>query len=245
MTQGTDFITSFKYDTYTVRARVLPVLLVALPGCLASIAWFPESENWWRAVSGLLMACGVPVLVAQIGRDRGKKKEGELYRSWGGKPTTRFLRHRDASNKVILARRHRRLQELIADIKIPTEQEEENNPTHADEVYDACALFLRERTRDKKNFLLLFQENVSYGFRRNLWGLKPLGLVVTLLGLAAVVGLIIMRYGQSESLLPVTVICAAGNVLLAAVWLFWVKPEWVRTPAEGYAEQLLAAIERL
>lgn len=245
MTEGTGIFSSFKNDPYTVRARVLPVLLVVLPGCLASIAWFPEAETWWSAVSGLVMACGVPAFIAQVGRDRGKKKEAELYRAWGGKPTTRFLRHRNATNKVILARRHRRLQELMVDIMIPTEQEEENNPTHADEVYDACALFLRERTRDKKKFLILFQENVSYGFRRNLWGLKPLGLVVALLGLAAIVGLIFLRYRQSVHLLPVAVIYAAGNALLVAIWLFWVRPEWVRIPAEGYAEQLLAAIERL
>lgn len=245
MTQSTDLITSFKYDTYTVRARILPVLLVALPGCLASVAWFPEAETWWSAVSGLLMACGVPAFIAQIGRDRGKKKEAELYQSWGGKPTTRFLRHRDAPNKVVLARRHRRLQELLADIRIPTEQEEKENPVHADEVYEACTLFLRERARDKKGFPLLYQENVSYGFRRNLWGLKPIGIVVTLLGLAAVAVLMIVRYTQAEPLLPVAVISAASNILLVAVWLFWVNPDWVRIPAEGYAEQLLAAIERL
>ena len=34
---------------------------------------------------------------------------------------------------------------------------------------------LREATRDTSRFPLVFAENANYGFRRNLWGLRPIG----------------------------------------------------------------------
>ncbi len=240
-----EFLQYIKIDRYTRRARVVPVLLVILPGALAAIAWFPEVKTWWGAISGLLIGCGIPGLLAQLGRDAGKRKEAALYASWGGKPTTRFLRHRDAPNKVILIRRHRKLQELVSDIHIPSEREEAANPSGADEVYDACVGVLRQKTHDRKQFPILYEELVSYGFRRNLWGMKPLGITVGVVGVLAISVLIALHVCQVRPLPPVAILTAAGEVFMLAVWLFWITPAWVRIQAETYAEQLLASMENL
>jgi len=245
MNASSAFISSPKLDTYALYARALPVLLVALPGALASVAWFPEAKTWWSAISGLLAGCGIPVLLSQIGRDSGKNKESALFESWGGKPTTRFLRHRDAPNKVLLAQHHRKLQDLFSDIRIPSAQDEAANPNGADEVYDACVALLREKTRDKQRFPILYGELVSYGFRRNLWGMKPLGIAVALAGTVAISVLLILRLHQAEPPSPIAVMVAASDLLFLAAWLFWIKPDWVRIPAEAYAGQLLIATENL
>ena len=70
---------------------------------------------------------------------------------------------------------HKKLSELLNGTAIPTPQDEKRDPERADQVYDACVSCLIERTRDKTRFRLLFEENCNYGFRRNLWGMKPLG----------------------------------------------------------------------
>lgn len=237
--------TTVRFDTYTLRARILPVLLVALPGVLAAIAWFPETEAWWSTASTLLVGAGVPALLAEFGRDWGKKKEPRLYAAWGGKPTTRLLRHRDAPNKITLAHQHRKLQELLGDIQMPTAEEEAADPDAADMAYDAAVAVMRERTRDQRLFPLVYKENVSYGFRRNLWGMKPLGMVVALLGLAAVGALVILLYVSNRSLAAEVAVAALGDLLFLGAWLFWITPAWVRVPAEAYAEQLLTSSAQL
>lgn len=229
-------------DTYTRRARLQPALLVALPLGIATLAWFPHGLEGWGALWGLIVWSGGTALIAQIGRDWGKKKEVKLFEMWSGKPTTRMLRHRDAPNKVILERRHKKLKEIMGGVDIPTSEEEQANPTAADDVYEACATFLREKTRDKKRFNLVFEENCNYGFRRNLWGMRPLGISIAIVGLAAVVALFILKKGLVPAL---AIACGIGNLLLLLGWILWFTPSWVRIPAEAYSERLLESCETL
>ena len=48
-------------------------------------------------------------------------------------------------------------------------------------TYDSAARWLRKATRDRRQFNLVFTENVSYGFRRNLFGVRWIGGLVALL----------------------------------------------------------------
>src|SRR5260370_32495110 len=106
-------------DAYTVRARLLPALIAALPLGIATLAWFPTGILGWGAVWALIVWSGGTVLLAEVGRDAGERKETGLFASWGGKPTPRLLRHHGAANRPLLARRHARLAALTG-IAAPT-----------------------------------------------------------------------------------------------------------------------------
>jgi len=97
------------FNAYVRRARLQPAMIVAIPLGLATLAWSPGGIPGWSLIWSLFVFCGGTALMAQVARDRGKKKEPELFTSWGGKPTTCLLRHRDAANKTILSRRHQKL----------------------------------------------------------------------------------------------------------------------------------------
>jgi len=147
---------------------------------------------------------------------------------------------------LILARRHKKLQELLPDVKMPSPEEEFKNPEAADEVYDSCLSFIREKTRNKKRFGLVFEENCNYGFRRNLWGMKPIGISLSALSTLAIVILILKNLFSKE--IPITPFMIGGgpiNLLFLFGWLFWFKKEWVKTAAETYAEALLGACDQL
>ncbi len=108
-------------------------------------------------------------------------------------PTARLLSHRHTTlDKTTLARYHTKLQTLL-EVTLPTAQSEQQTPSAADEVYDSCARFLRKITRERKQFPLVFAENVNYGFRRNLWAMKSLGISSAVLGIA---GCAIFLYPQ-------------------------------------------------
>jgi len=232
-------------DRYVRRARLQPSLLTALPAALAVMAYFPGGLIGWGILWSALVTCGGTALLAQLARDRGKRKEPELFQTWAGKPTTRFLRHRTAPNPVILNRQHRRLQLLVTGIRIPTSDEERCDPAHADHVYDACTAFLIEKTRNKERFPLVFEENCNYGFRRNLWGMKPIGLTVSLLSVGAIALLFLIDFQNALMPPPLSFVC--GGLILALIvgWIAWFTPSWVKIAADSYAERLLASCDSL
>ena len=185
------------------------------------------------------------MLLAQVGRDAGKRKEALLFKLWGGKPTTRLLRYRDAANITLLRRRHTKLAALLG-ITMPGANEEAANPRAADEVYETCVTFLRDKTRVREQFPLVFEENCNYGFRRNLWGMKPLGVMLALLALAAIAAIPVVDAGARLSpRLSTVAVAAVADLVLLLGWLFVFTPRWVRVAAGAYAERLLEACERL
>jgi hypothetical protein len=233
-------------DAYVRRARIRPALLCLLPLVLVAVSAVPSDARVWTTILGVLGYCGVSTLMAQIGRDFGKRREKELFRKWGGPPTLRRLRHRDAKNSVTLARCHDALRKLIPGVKIPTAEEEAADPTAADEVYNSCVTFLINATRDHAKFDLLFKENVNYGFCRNLWGLKPIGLPLAAIGVAAGSVLPFVRHYSTD---PTGFMCALATCAICLafllLWIFVFTPRWVRLPAEAYADRLLEACENL
>lgn len=232
-------------NPYVRRARLQPALIVVLPLALATLAWFPSGIAGWGLVWGVVVACGGTALLAQVARDAGKRKEKDLYALWGGMPSVRFLRHRDAKNPVTLARYHAKLAKLIKGVTIPSREAEQQCPAAADAVYDTCTKYLLEATRDQKKFALLFDENCSYGFRRNIWGMKAYGIVIASVGLLSTFALLTIQVVKHSPITPIAIICSAIDLALLFIWIFWIRPEWVRIPAEAYGERLLAACEVL
>ncbi|MDD5013762.1 MAG: hypothetical protein PHW73_01495 [Atribacterota bacterium] len=175
---------NIQLDIYTIEARLCPVFLVILPVLISINLWAPETSKFQFGFSSIIFSLAISLFGAQFGRNWGKLKEIKLWKSWDGPPTTRFLRHRDMQfNSIRKMRCHGIFHDLIPNINIPTMEEEMSDPLKADQIYEACTRFLIAKTRDTKKFSLLYKENINYGFLRNLWGLKPLGIVLSLLSL--------------------------------------------------------------
>lgn len=235
-----EFWKKFSLDAYDRKARLQPALVVALPLIFSGLAWFPEGIISWGTLGSVLAYGGGAALLVQFGRDMGKKREPWLFETWGGKPTTKLLRHRGAANQALLAQRHEKLDELIPGIDLPTAEEEAENPKQADDVYEACTSFLRERTRDND---LVFAENCNYGFRRNLWGMKPVGLTLAIVGTAAVGirSLVVYLEGAAGEL--VIAVALLVNIGLLIAWTKVITPSWVKLAADAYAERLLSSLD--
>ena len=101
-------------NRYTLLARVQPALLAALPLALLTLAWVRGGVFASGLLWALIVGAGGSVFLSHVARDQGRRKEPELFTTWGGAPTTRMLRHRDGLNdKGVLARRHTKLQKLL------------------------------------------------------------------------------------------------------------------------------------
>jgi hypothetical protein len=169
--------------------------------------------------------------------------EDGLFAGWGGKPTTVLLRHRQSPfDEATLARLHGWLASVTG-VPAPSKRKESANPAEADEVYEAYVRHLRDATRDKHQYPLVFEENVSYGFRRNAWGLRPFGIALAVAGVLG--GSLGIYRHASDAGLGLAVAVTVVNTLLLCFWVFWVRRSWVRIPAQAYAERLMEAALRL
>jgi len=221
------------FDRYTIQARLMPGLVVVFPIAATVAVWLPAQNLGWRLLSGLISLLLLS-LVAQIGRDAGKRRELDLFRRWDGSPSVRKVRHRHTDlSWITLARLHERLATDVG-LPAPTPREEHAAPDEADEIYRSFSDHLREAMRGDP---LLFAENISYGFRRNLWGMRPAGAALAILGAVANAIPAVQSFGTPAMFLPavVTATCAG----LAAVWICRVTPDWVRLAADAYADRLV------
>ena len=246
------------FDPYTFRARIQPALVVGLPLGFMMFALLPEYSVFVTGFFGLLGAAGGTAIFAQVGRDRGRKKEPGLWKSWDGPPTTRLLRHRHLPGDITLAPELRRQVEEWIRYPLPTKEEEEVCPAWADTKYEVAVTSLREATRDTSRFPLVFAENANYGFRRNLWGLRPIGTpIAVVLVLVSWTLLSLTIWGRPwpdpwwdvfvnpDSVAVIRLVVAVADTVLAAFWLFWVRPSWVKTVADAYALRLLESVQTL
>jgi nucleoside phosphorylase len=231
------------FDTYSWQARLAPVLIAALPLVLL----------WSVALSrltfvGRVAAPAVPLALAplldQFGRARGRRLEPSLFAAWGGRPTTQLLRWHGTADESRQAARHRTLQRITGPgTRLPTPEEEQADPVAADEAYAAAVRILRTLTAADASAPLVVAENRNYGFRRNLLGLKPWGISLTCISLAATLALTGSAHGWPAASLPVLV--AAADVALLVIWLAVVRGAWVRDAAWIYAERLIDHIDWL
>ncbi|RNL53891.1 hypothetical protein [Arthrobacter oryzae] len=223
---------------YSLRARLYPALLVALPVvALILITWDPQNlEAFWPLFASL----GVPFLTSSVVRSRGKKLERSLLVRWERFPTTRLLRADDSGNPTIRERRREQLTALTGQ-PLPSEDEELKDSPSADQRYEAAVRTLIARTHGgQQDHYLLGEENASYGFRRNLLALKPVALIVLVVCLG-VDGMLVPN--ANGSLRP---LAALGlHLVLAGVWLLVIRPPWVLEAAEDYAKSLYDGLERL
>lgn len=233
----------FEIDNYSVKARLYPCLLILLPAFVVGVYYITDFEKYYHYFTAVLAFGLFTFVLSQFGRDRGKSKEPKLYEFFGGKPTTQILRYRNTYLDSVTKNRYRQiLTQKIQDINMPTAQEENDKPDEADEVYESCAKFMISKTRDVNKFNLLFKENISYGFRRNLWAMKDFALLIIFICLVthfylATQGLKVFNEFTTQS------IGLFAFLLLAVImWLFVITRDWIKLVAFSYAERLFEAL---
>lgn len=226
-------------DPYTLQARIAPVVLATLPaaafacGC---VVWFdvsiPNFGGIFSPLAGILTLYATSCLLftSHVGRC-GRSKQAALFAKWGGPPLRRSLRHDYDGDDLVSWNRIAYTLEAMTKTTRPSPDAEKNDSKSADQVYADYENELKRATRDAKVFPLVAIENRSFGFRRNLWALKPLVLILIVLMLASVSVLAIWLQPPERWFF-------IGSAVFFAVvslpWLFFITPTWVREAADAY-----------
>lgn len=237
-------------DPYERQARLYPALLAGLPLIVTATVLY-GSNSVLTATSTVVASCGGLYLLANIAREQGRRLEPILYEAWGGKPTTQLLRHRDRNIEGPTKRRYHEFLSRTVSLQFPSETEEVSNPVAADEIYQSAVRWLLNHTRDKTKHKMIFDENIAYGFRRNAYGLKTIGIGICLAtsiwvliseGIVAVgEGIFLNPAGLSTS----TMISLGVSGAMMLVWVSYFTEKTVRSAAFTYAETLLRACDKV
>jgi uncharacterized membrane protein YuzA (DUF378 family) len=243
-------------DPYDRQARLYPALLCVLPMiALVTLLYGPNASALTRVVS-IAVSCGGLFLMTNICREMGKRVEAKLYREWGGKPTTRLLRHRDDIIDSVTKRRYHAFLGAKLNFAFPDAEFERIDPAKADEAYQSGARWLLDHTRpdEGKKFDLLFRDNITYGFRRNALGTKPIGIIIAVGCLLWVLardhvlfgrGGAIMDWTALNQLSAAAVASLAVSGVMLLIWVFFFTKTSLRTSAFSFAETLLRTCDTL
>lgn len=233
-------------DIYNLRARLLPAVI----GIAPAIAFAAISISWSEvSLPQVIATAAVAVLfvaASDIARRVGKRFERKMFVSTGGRPIMTLLRHADPVLETRTKERYRAYLAKQLGEAPPSAEEEERDPAAADGFYDRCGVWLREHTRDKAKFRILFEENMTYGFRRNLYGLRWLGLALNALVVAVCVYLL-SPYGTWISETTRSEIFAVLTIaaIHALYFLLFVTRISVEEASNQYARQLVLSCEGL
>lgn len=229
-------------DSYTVRARLFPALLGVAPA-IALVAMTVTRQPLGLPQVMVATVAGVLFIAfSDVARRFGRRAEQRLFKSTAGKPFPTVLRHRDP---LLDPAPKRQYVSFIAEqlgATAPTAEQEEADPIAADQFYARCGAWLRERTRDSTAYKVLFEENVTYGFRRNLYGLKPFALILNLLVTTTWLGWL---YVEEDTVTSEVIAIVMTAALHALYFLLIVTKKSVKEASDQYGRQLALACETL
>lgn len=230
-------------DDYDRTARLVPGLLVVLPAVLVPIGLGVRENPLAATLVALAVTFGIPLLLAKHVRRRGRKVETRLSKEWGGLPTTLLLLPEADGSLGALRQQRRNNLERISGLQLPLKRDLLSSDV---ESLEAAMRTLRARTADREAFAQVYAENKSYGFERNVKGLRAEGLVVSAISVIVLATLAVLSWTEYLELDPWPLTVSACPALLMHIfWLVWPTSDRVWDAGEIYAERVLDAAERL
>lgn len=227
-------------DRYDRNARLYPAFLCLLPIFVVIALWLPQVWTLLGGLVSLVLACGLVYYLAQIVRYLGRQIEKKLGNRVGRLHSATLLTHSNTQIPVdTKARYHRYLNDH--GITVPDRELEMRDPSAALQGFRSAVDWLLEHTRPTAKTSMLLDENIAYGFRRNLLGLKPIAIPFTVLALAINIYFIATKDDQTR----ITAASVVELLLLLALiaWVMVVKPVFVEDASLAYAQRFLAQCE--
>ncbi|MGY0565000.1 MAG: hypothetical protein ACW7DQ_16115 [Paraglaciecola chathamensis] len=202
------------FEHYAIHARFMPVFVLIFPLVLTVLAWHPQAKTLLGGAMTLLISFGVMSLLSIYISNLGNDLQDNYFKKWGGAPSTLLLL---PSNKELdrytKQRYFKWLNRKCSGLDLP---ETIDNQVESEELYEkirSAGNYMREYTRDRKKYCQLYNDNVAYGFARNIVAIKKAGLVIASISL---ISNALFLYFLTETNFPQTINYMGVLALLVA-----------------------------
>lgn len=218
------------FNTYNIRARLSVGIILFSPVIISLYLQVQTVKDLSTTIVVALTLFAASNILIMFVRQKGKN----IGENENGRPSRRDVLRNYFFNKLNAISRER-----ICDIL----KEKDNRfaalaASPADELlFDSALGIMQEETRDKP---IVAEENVMYGFVRNMLGVKRIGIGLCILCcIIEVMALYVTNY----SLLNIEMLIAlVVDIVYLGMWVFLVNDKLLSFTAENYAEALFKAI---
>jgi hypothetical protein len=228
------------FDRYDLMARVLPGALAPLVPALALGIGLPQlvTADMRGLASYAFLTLAASAIASHSARSAGRTLQERLKVKWGGLPTELLLSWSDPTIEAPTKRAyHKALQRLVPDIALPGPEEEQADRAAAMDGYRAAVRRLIEARRGPAHHFIL-NENIAFGFWRNVLGMRWIAILLASLSMVALV--LGWRLGVTQ---PTMLAPSCGLLLIwVAFQMYFVTAARVRDSGVAYAERLFASL---
>lgn len=227
-------------DSYEWKARVAPSALILFPIIIAvfsfNTAYLKVFFDYPLIIPlGILIFIFLAYCFSFFIRYFGKVYEKKLWKSWGGPPSTRFIRWKDSTYSF---EQKAQIHNLIFDkfgIKLKGLEEETANQEAADikiqQAFSQVISFLYRN--DKKG--IWKTSNEEYGFLRNILGNRILFSIFS--ASSTILSYHFMK--ENFDLINISLfVIAALFFLFALISCWWIFPRLIKEVADRYANSV-------
>lgn len=221
-------------DAYNIRARLSASIILLAPIAITVFVCFDEIHNIATSavIIGLFLAFTnyVPILLRRL---CGSKQ-------YFVNCAVEFLMPND--NTIDAISKHRYYRYLASR---DSSFEMFLEPTTSDEFRKCCesaVSYLRHHTRDNH---LVQEENINYGFCKNLLSSKIAGIIICIMLCAMVAICASMKYDLLIDIPTTYYFVFVTNIAMLIFWCFGITKQTLENTARSYARTLIIAIDTL
>lgn len=165
------------FDDFTRQSRVMPVIVASIPLFFAALAKGLSFSGWVETGFMTVLLVAAISLLYRLARDMGKHCEERMDKRLEAKPSVILLRFSDPNIGAVSKRKyHQRINEVFG-LELPLDASDET--PESDGQYDAAVRSLKNRANsDREKEFRVYQQLKEYHFYRNLYGIKPVAIVI-------------------------------------------------------------------
>lgn len=225
------------FDAYNLRARTSVVLFYATPFIFDVIVFL---GNGITTVEGIVLT--VLILVTVQCTLHLCRPSRQLYSK---NYAAEMLMPDSGIPNITLKRYYRKIAEFEPEFSEFTKVELNNaQGTITTNLCESVVTWLKANTRDNKMFRLVYEENINYGFIRNMYNLKNIGIIFNCIALTLLGIFFFTTFLESSKPTMLLMVIEIATHIIVTVYLFTaITKKKVEVSAKRYAKALIETID--
>ena len=222
------------FDAYNIRARLSVSILVLAPIAITLFSIFDETRSFATSsiIIFVLLALTnyVPILQRRISK----------WKEFKANYAADMLLLQDKTFDTVTKNRYYKklasLNEAFSLFMFPDDSEKFHK------CCESAVLYLRSHTRENQ---LVQEENINYGFCKNLLSSKPAGIIICLICLSFATGYSICNFGSISNIPVQNYLALISDLVLFFFWVFGINSKILELAAKRYAKAIIMAIDTI